>query len=359
MPDGELSEEQRGYAMGQVDAGLSAGKVSKTLRCTPRAIQKLKRRCYNTNTTTSAYRTGRPPILNRRERRRLVRAAKKFPKIQWTPLFKEAGLWDYEKSKPTISRPTAIRILKEEELFHFRSKRRPLIDATVAKLRLQHVDRWSRFDFSKKTVILTDECSVARGSGHNPTWVWRLPNQKWEHDYIEEVKTGRQPARMVWGAIWIEKGGGVGRSDLIVMTRDTTSPGKGYTAWSYIQALKKGLKASWARGQYFMQDNARIHTAEKTLDYLETRDLHVIEWPPYSPDLNPIEHVWLALKRKLHELHPEFDTMGKSDKEWKAFEAGLVEAWWAIPDTLLEKLILSIPDRHAACKAANGYQTKY
>ncbi len=234
-----------------------------------------------------------------------------------------------------------------------------MIDKATAKLRLQHVDRWTDFDFSKHTVILTDECSVARGSGHTPTWVWRLPTQKWSHDCVEEVKTSRQPARMVWGAIWIEEGGGVGRSDLIIMARDTTSLGKGYTAWSYIQALRKGLKASWSRGQYFMQDNARIHTAKKTQDYLETRDLHVIEWPLYSPDLNPIEHMWLALKRKLHELHPEFDTMGDLVEEWEAFEAGLKEAWWAIPDTQVEKLILSIPNRLAACKAANGYQTKY
>ena len=175
MPGGELSEAQRGYAIGQLEAGVRAGKVANTLGCSRRAIQKTKQRCNNTKTTTSATRMGRPAILTRREHRRLLRAVKKFPKIEWIPLFKEAGLWDEEKAKPTVSRRTVTRSLEEEEIRHFRSKRRPLITKDVAKLRLQHTDRWANFDFGEHTVILTDECSVARGSGHNPTWVWRLP----------------------------------------------------------------------------------------------------------------------------------------------------------------------------------------
>ncbi len=234
MPRGELSEAQRGYAIGQVEAGVRTGKIAAALRCKRQTIQKLKRRSYNTYTTTSAPRMGRPPILTRRQHRRLLRVVKKFPKIEWIPLFKEAGLWDEEKAKPTVSRRTVARTLEEEEIRHFRSKRRPLIDKATAKLRLQHVDRWSSFDFTQHTVILTDECSVARGSGHNLTWVWRLPTQKWTHNMVEEVKTGRQPARMVWGAIWMKEGGGIGRSDLVIMTRDPSSPGGGYTAWSYI-----------------------------------------------------------------------------------------------------------------------------
>jgi transposase len=28
-------------------------------------------------------------------------------------------------------------------------------------------------------------------------------------------------------------------------------------------------------------------------------------WPPYSPDLSPIENLWPLLKAKIYELHPE------------------------------------------------------
>ena len=84
-----------------------------------------------------------------------------------------------------------------------------------------------------------------------------------------------------------------------------------------------------------------------------------MDWPPYSPDLNPTEHLWWALKKKLHDLHPEFDTIGDSAEEWEAFENGLVEAWFAIPDTLIASLILSMPQRIRAVIQAKGYQTKY
>lgn len=61
-----------------------------------------------------------------------------------------------------------------------------------------------------------------------------------------------------------------------------------------------------------MQDNAPIHTAKETKKYLERHGVWTIKWHPYSPDLNPIEHVWWALKRKLYQLHLEFDHMGDS-----------------------------------------------
>ncbi|KAH8726078.1 hypothetical protein GQ44DRAFT_706380 [Phaeosphaeriaceae sp. PMI808] len=57
-----------------------------------------------------------------------------------------------------------------------------------------------------------------------------------------------------------------------------------------------------------------------------------------------IDHKILVLKRTLYKLYPEFNTIGDIA---------------AIPDSLLKKLILSIPDRLAAYKAAKGYQTKY
>ncbi|KAI1676019.1 Transposase [Pyrenophora tritici-repentis] len=143
------------------------------------------------------------------------------------------------------------------------------------------------------------------------------------------------------------------------MTRDVSANRRGYTARSYIQALEEGLLDNYSPGEWFMQDNAPIHTATHSRDWLEDHGVATMDWPPYSPDLNPIEHLWWALKKKLHDLHPEFDTIGDSAEEWEAFENGLVEAWFAIPDTLIASLILSMPQRIRAVIQAKGYQTKY
>jgi hypothetical protein len=143
------------------------------------------------------------------------------------------------------------------------------------------------------------------------------------------------------------------------MTRDEAAARRGYTAQSYIQALGGGLRGSYRPGEWFMQENAPIHTAHASREWLEVHGVHTVNWPPYSPDLNPIEHLWWALKKKLHELHPEFDNMGDSQAEWDAFELGLHEAWAAIPDSLIAKLIRSMPRRLDAIRQASGYQTKY
>ena len=77
--------------------------------------------------------------------------------------------------------------------------------------------------------------------GQNAQYVWRLPTQKWDKDMIEPVSTARQPGRMVWGAIWMSPSGVVGRSPLVIMTRDISRRRQGYTTTSYLTALEEGL----------------------------------------------------------------------------------------------------------------------
>jgi len=39
--------------------------------------------------------------------------------------------------------------------------------------------------------------------------------------------------------------------------------------------------------EIFQQDNARLHTARETMDFLTQNNINVLPWSSMSPDLNP------------------------------------------------------------------------
>jgi transposase len=159
---------------------------------------------------------------------------------------------------------------------------------------------------------------------------------------------------MVWAGIWID-----GKSDIIFMERDPDAPKKGYSAKSYQNALLEGLIPIYEDWRYFQQDNARIHLTKGTPEFLKEHGIEYIDWPPHSPDLNPIEHIWAALKAKLYKLHPQARYLKRNDRDIAKLKVWLQEAWAAIDQGLIRKLILSLPRRMAAVRKARGFYTKY
>ena len=52
---------------------------------------------------------------------------------------------------------------------------------------------------------------------------------------------------------------------------------------------------------FLIIDNARFHKSKKIIDLIESAGCKVIFLPPYSPDLNPIEHHWAAVKNSIRK----------------------------------------------------------
>ena len=79
------------------------------------------------------------------------------------------------------------------------------------------------------------------------------------------------------------------------MDRDFESKKHGYSANSYLEVLNAEVAPIFEKlelGYEFIQDNATIHTAGKVKQwFIDMRIAQVEGWPPYSPDLNPIEYI--------------------------------------------------------------------
>jgi len=176
--------------------------------------------------------------------------------------------------------------------------------------------------------------------------VWKKAGEGLSDRLVEVTKKFWGGSLMMWGCMLWD---GVGYACKIdgIMDADL-----------YVKILEDDLQASIqfydknAEDIIFQQDNDPKHTSKKAKAWFNDHEYQVLPWPGQSPDLNPIEHLWHHLKRKL----AEYQEPPKGIMElWERVEG----EWNKIGPEVCQNLIESMPRRVEAVVKAKGGYTKY
>ena len=107
---------------------------------------------------------------------------------------------------------------------------------------------------------------------------------------------------------------------------------------------------------HVQQDNQPVHTANQIQEWFNRRpDIYLLEWPPNSPDMNPIENGWARVERILRSNWAE-PPVRTSDELWNR-----VLTWQEVAAyvNLFHNLVDSMPRRMRAIVNAGDLWTKY
>lgn len=104
------------------------------------------------------------------------------------------------------------------------------------------------------------------------------------------------------------------------------------------------------RAWHFLQDNAPMHKAGIAKQWLHNKGVSVLDFPAYSPDLNPIENLWAIMAREVEKVQCE-------NKE--QLGNAVLKVWQTMDLKVFRKLAHSMPERCQAVIDADGHHTKY
>ncbi|GFV79071.1 transposable element Tcb2 transposase [Trichonephila clavipes] len=206
----------------------------------------------------------------------------------------------------------------------------------------EHVN-WRRNEWSN--VLFSDESRFSVHPDNRRIFIWRDRGSRNNHAFVHESVRFGGGGVLVYGGISID-----GHTDLYIM-RDGP-----LTTRRYRDEIFRPIVVPYAAaiGDDFilMDDNCRPHRANLVEDFLFEEGIVRMKWPACSPDMNPIEHVWDALGRRVAGRQPH-------PKALQELERALLEQWDRISQLVINSLIDSMPQRCSTLLAVLGYHTPY
>lgn len=336
----EISVSERKIIIKLWKDGKSFRKIGHIIGRTYSSVQRVINNFKKTGILTSKPRSGRPKILSAREERTVVNMVKVNPRITSSKIVENVN----QAFKKCICAETARKILRKAGYRGRVARRKPFISLVNRRKRIEFAHNYiSKPPEFWKQVIFSDESKFCIFGIKGRQMVWRKPGTALDkQNLVGTVKHGGGGV-MVWGCM---AASGVGQLQFIESTMDK---------WGYLNILKHNLKQSAEQLNlsttfWFQQDNDPKHTSEVVRLWLLYNAPRQLKTPPQSPDLNPIEHLWDLLEKRIRQ-----HTITS-----KEILRNVMQAEWAkitVEDT--EKLVNSMPNRLSEVLKHRGYPTKY
>jgi hypothetical protein len=197
------------------------------------------------------------------------------------------------------------------------------------------VEKW-------KTVMWTDEKKFELFNGKRRTICRRRKGEPLREDTVQGTVKHGGGSIMVWGSIGNNAPGKIAKIDGIM---EQTK----YLSILSNEAIPSG-NASFQGGQWiFQQDNDPKHNSKLCKTYLSSQRLpnnfSVMDWPPQSPDISPIELLWDEVDRQVQSTRPS---------NVSQLESTVFSVWANISEDIIDKLIKRLPRICKAVNQANG-----
>lgn len=340
-PRRQLSTEDRGRALGLIEAGFSLRDVARRLRVSPSVICRLRERYQTTGTTANRPRSGRPRCTDRADDRFLVLSALRDRQATNPVLQRRLRQATHRRvSVDTIRRRLAAAGLRQRRP----ARRIPLSDAhrraRVAWCRTHLA--WNRRRWAQ--VLFTDESRFCLQNNDGRIRVWRRQGERYADACVVERERFGGGSLMVWAGISLN-----GRTPLHLVEGTMTAA---YYRDRILGPIVQPTLQAMGDGATLMDDNATPHRAIIIRDFLHQQNLPRMDWPARSPDLNPIENVWDILDRRVRANHVQPATL-------QQLFVLLQQEWAALPQATLRRCVESMRPRCLEAIQNNGGHTSY